>query len=219
MTSNPSYINDWSIHHLLSHWENHGQNQPQPDTATSSRSDATTSANKDIDLGDRLLVRELNSMSMEERGQVYEEIHGVHRIINETPEFVQERLAALQECLQRISAKEAYNIAYQKGPQYVSDPKFLLMFLRADEFDAAKAADRLVKFHKGIRQYFGDRVLGRPLTLSDLDKDDMACLKAGPLQRLTSRDSSGRAVLCELNSILTKFYKHPENVVSGIDAA
>ena len=214
MTSNVSFINDWSNHRLLSHWKNHGQNQPQPGaTAT-----ATSHTEPDIDHADRLLVRELNSMSMRERGQVYEEIHGVHQIINETPDFVQERLAALQEQLQRIPIKDAYEIAYRQGPQYVTDPKFLLMFLRAEEFDAAKAADRLVKFHEGIRKYFGVSVLGRSLTLSDLDKDDMACLKTGVLQRLMSRDSSGRAVLCELSNVMKTFYKHADNVVRAIFA-
>ncbi|KAL3916997.1 MAG: hypothetical protein SGILL_004920 [Bacillariaceae sp.] len=168
----------------------------------------------DVDAADKLLVRELNSMSMQEIGQVYEEIHGVHQVINETPEFVQERLAALTANLHRIPLKEAYDIAYRKGPQYVTDPKFLLMFLRADEFDAAKASDRVVKFHEGLRQYFGTGVLGRPLTLLDLNKDDMVCLKAGALQRLTSRDSSGRAVVVEqTNMMLTKFYKHADNVI------
>jgi hypothetical protein len=165
---------------------------------------------KDVDA---LLARELNDMSMKERNAIYEEIHGVDKIVDETPEFVSLRLAALEEELQRIAKKPAYEQAERASKQYVTDRRFRLMFLRSEHFDPQKAAIRLVKFMEEKKKLFGAKTLTRPLFLSDLSKDDMVCLKSGALQALPARDSAGRAMLGNFRNLIPRSYKEVDNMV------
>lgn len=41
---------------------------------------------------DNLLAKELNQLSLGEREQIYEEIHGVNQVVEESPAFVNEKL-------------------------------------------------------------------------------------------------------------------------------
>jgi hypothetical protein len=56
------------------------------------------------------LARELTALSLLERERKYEELHGVARVVDETPDFVEERLQALDQELTRIpqTQKAAY---------------------------------------------------------------------------------------------------------------
>jgi hypothetical protein len=166
---------------------------------------------------DVLLAKEMNQMSLKERGQAYEDIHGVDEVIKETPEFLAERLQALDRELQLIPNKPAYDQAETICYEYVNDPKFRLMFLRADCFHPEKAAIRLVKFMEGKLKYFGPEALGRPIELSDLDANTQRYLKSGILQFLPSRDQAGRAVLCDFNSMYPRAYKVVRNTVRTMD--
>jgi hypothetical protein len=168
---------------------------------------------KGNDIDETILARELNQLSMEERELIYEEIHGVDKIIEETPEFVSERLAALDQELRKISFKPAYEQAKKMSEKYVTDRKFRLMFLRADYFDPNKAATRLVKFMEEKLKMFGPETLVRPLYLSDLNEDDRACLKAGALQALPVRDRAGRAILGNFRNLIPRCYKEVDNMV------
>eukprot|EP00529_Nitzschia_sp_RCC80_P023655 CAMPEP_0113446548 /NCGR_PEP_ID=MMETSP0014_2-20120614/3767_1 /TAXON_ID=2857 /ORGANISM="Nitzschia sp." /LENGTH=468 /DNA_ID=CAMNT_0000337651 /DNA_START=79 /DNA_END=1482 /DNA_ORIENTATION=+ /assembly_acc=CAM_ASM_000159 len=177
---------------------------------------------KDVDA---LLVSELNALSMDERSRVYEEVHGVCKEVDEKPEFIRQRLEAMEHAIHHVNnvllppdGMEAYMIAYNKSPSYVMDTKFRLMFLRAERFDPVLAAKRFVSFHGGIRHYFGDGVLGRPLTLTDLDKDDMKVLKSGFVQRLAQRDTSGRGVLCDFAFLVPTEFESYRTVNSMIRA-
>jgi hypothetical protein len=133
---------------------------------------------------DALLAKDLNQMTLKEREAMYEELHGVESIIEETPEFVADRLRSLDIELRKIKTKTAYEQAERMSKGYVTDWKFRLMFLRAEHFDAEKAATRLVSFMEGKLEYFGSGALARPLHLTDLDKDDMETLKSGFFQLL-----------------------------------
>ena len=171
---------------------------------------------KDIDA---LLVSELNAMSMDERSRVYEEVHGVCQEVDESPEFVRQKLEAMESAIHNVllppDDMDAYTIACKKSPSYVMDTKFRLMFLRAERFDPVLAAKRFVAFHGGIRQHFGEGALGRPLTLTDLDKDAMKVLKSGFLQRLGQRDTSGRGVFCDFTLLMPKdLWKNCNSMVS-----
>jgi hypothetical protein len=162
---------------------------------------------------DAILVQELNQMTLKERELVYEEVHGVDAIIDESQEFVYERLEALDRELHQIPSKPAYEKAKKISKEYVTDRNFRLMFLRANYFDFEKAAVCLVKFMEVKLKYFGPEALARPLYLSDLDKDDKQVLKSGLIQFLPARDRNGRAIFGDFGLINTKCYKRPENVV------
>jgi hypothetical protein len=166
---------------------------------------------------DALLAKELNQMSFQERESVYEEIHGVEKEVDETDEFIGTSLEALENELQSIADKPAYDQAEKVDRGYVHSRKFRLMFLRSEYFHIQKTAIRLVKCMEGIRDYFGDGVLGRPLNMSDLEKDDLAYLKTGDYQILSERDSTGRIIVFDYHLSRKRLYKRNENLVSLFD--
>jgi hypothetical protein len=158
-----------------------------------------------------LLTQELNQMSLKERELTYEEVHSVDKMIDEPTEFVTERQKALERELRMIPIKPAYDQAEQISKVYVTDQKLRLQFLRAEYFNARKAAHRLVSFMEGKLHFFGPEVLARPIYLSDLDDDDFESLKSGFRQLLPSRDRAGRAIL--LHYLRQDIYRRPENMV------
>ena len=163
-----------------------------------------TSSDKEIDA---FIAKELNKMSMQERQKIFEEIHGVDRIVEETPEFLSEKLDALQEEVLKIHPKIAYEMAVQHDKTFVFKNTFRLTFLRADMFDPIKASKRLVTFFECRLALFGSHLLTKSLTLQDLDKDDMATLKSGYFQILPQRDTAGRAVLVQVQGMFKRSYK------------
>jgi hypothetical protein len=165
---------------------------------------------------DAILAKELNQLSFQQRNAVLEELHGVDAVIEETPEFVQDKLNALQEEISKILKKDAYERAEQVNRNYVHDPKFRLMFLRADYFCPKEAAARLVWFMEKKLHFFGPDSLGRPVMLKDLDKDDQEALQAGHLQLLPARDRAGRVVIGDFQNLFPRCYKRGVNQVSDM---
>jgi hypothetical protein len=70
------------------------------------------------------------------------------------------------------------------------------MFLRAESFDAYKAASRMVAFFDEKYKLFGAEKLTKDIVLADLDPDDISALENGYYQRLANKDSAGRKVFC-----------------------
>ena len=82
-------------------------------------------------------------------------------------------------------------------------------------FDPVKAAKRLLTFFECRLALFGADLLTRPLTLEDLDADDIACLRSGYFQILPQRDTTGRAVLVNVQGMFQRSYKLALNMVSS----
>ena len=68
------------------------------------------------------------------------------------------------------------------------------MFLRAESFDARKAAKRMVKYFESKQLLFGKDKLVKRITYADLDADDKGALLSGGAQILRSKDQSGRTI-------------------------
>ena len=162
-------------------------------------------------LVDSVLAKEFNMLSVQERSKTYEELHGVNDCVEETPVFLHNSLRQLDEALMRIEDKPAYETAVLQNKAYVTNPTFRLMFLRADGFHPEKAATRMVAFFEGKLQYFGESLLTKRIQFSDLHDDIQACVKAGHMQLLPSRDRSDRPVFTYLNSCKDQSYKTPGN--------
>eukprot|EP00934_Nitzschia_sp_Nitz4_P000192 Nitzschia sp. Nitz4//scaffold67_size101165//80902//82521//NITZ4_004540-RA/size101165-processed-gene-0.120-mRNA-1//-1//CDS//3329556507//192//frame0 len=160
---------------------------------------------KDIDA---MLAADLNRMSVQERNNLIEELHGVEGEIEETPEFVEECLHMMHLELERARGR-TYQEAMQANSDYITSRRFGLMFLRASSFDPIKAAIRMGKFLKEKKQMFGAHTLGRPLYLSDLDKDEMKALKSGLHQIFPSRNMAGKIVLGTFPRHIPDELKHP----------
>jgi len=161
---------------------------------------------------DALLASELNDMSLQERGSIYEEIHGVDSEIVETPQLLAESLQLMEAALQQQVPKlrDLYNQARQINPEYIDAQSFWLQFLRAEYFVAPKAAQRLCRFLAGKVEFFGTDCLARPITLDDCGPDDLEWLKSGIIQILPSRDQSGRVVIGDFN--MSPDFPQPVNI-------
>ena len=97
--------------------------------------------------------------------------------------------------LQHLIPYHAYRLALSESPSYVRNPEFRLMFLRATEGNAKKAAKRLTRHFRTKLRLFGEEKLVRDIVLDDLNEDDMESLKSGGFQVLPKRDAAGRSIL------------------------
>lgn len=143
---------------------------------------------------DNLLNTELCNLSLDERGQVFDDIHGVSDNIEETPELVSESLQRLDAELKLIANKYAYDFAYALDPKYVKNPIFRLRFVRASLFDAKAAASRLVQHFEIKMELFGKEKLSQDITQDDLGPEDLTMLYSGYYQNIGVRDRAGRGV-------------------------
>mmetsp|Transcript_42976 Transcript_42976/g.104044 ORF Transcript_42976/g.104044 Transcript_42976/m.104044 type:complete len:364 (+) Transcript_42976:149-1240(+) len=151
---------------------------------------------------DALIAGALNQLSINERENVYNEMHGVDDLIEESPEMVQRSIVELHAELERVKGTHrvglAYNMAEAMSGDYVHDHVLRMKFLRSERFDVKKSAERLVRFFNAKMQLFGQEKLCKDITLQDLDKDDIEFLKSGHMQILPTRDSAGRVVVMVL---------------------
>ena len=153
---------------------------------------------------DVLLAKEMNELSVTEREHVLEEVHGVADVIQETPVFVSQKLAELDQEISNIRKRTAYERALFLSPRHVRDPKLRLMFLRAEYFDARKAATRMVLYFECKRVLWGDGKLVKTITLDDFDQEDMRSLRAGSMQNPVVKDRAGRT-LCFICQNYSKY--------------
>jgi hypothetical protein len=122
-------------------------------------------------------------------------MHGVSAMVQETPELITKTLNQVEQCLDKIHHKPAYDMAIAIQEDYVRDPKLRLMFLRADRFDPELAAKRLIRFLDWKLKLFGrDKLCQWHITIEDLDDDARFILESGIFQILPSRDSRGRMI-------------------------
>jgi len=153
---------------------------------------------------DTFLLNAMLSLSVQDRNDINEEIHGVRCLaIEETPELLEQSLSKMSTALEHIPpiAKKAYSKSMElfSLTTYAMDRDFRLRILRCELFDILKASTRLVKYMDFVMEIFGqDRVelLERPIHLKDLEEEEETYyfLRSGSLQLLSYRDRSGRRI-------------------------
>ena len=141
-----------------------------------------------------LIAKQLANLSMRDREQVYYSLHGVTDEIEETPELIEESLCQLEAALNQIDEKKSYETAKVRNKEYVMNKDFVLMFLRAERFDAEATAQMLVRHFEVKEDLFGETLLCRDIVQDDLDEATMQQLYSGFNQILPSRDRAGRLV-------------------------
>jgi hypothetical protein len=161
--------------------------------------------------------RELVQMTNDERTRVFADIGGAADINPEEPDFINECLMELNRNILRIEDRNAYLQAQRTCPHYTNNPGFRILFLRADNFDTKKCAQRIVNHFEVKLQLFGPEKLAKDITLSDLSSDDMESLESGAIQFLPVADQFGRAILFS-RQIYWK-YKSRDNLVSKIECS
>eukprot|EP00934_Nitzschia_sp_Nitz4_P004785 Nitzschia sp. Nitz4//scaffold87_size112219//68166//69669//NITZ4_004079-RA/size112219-augustus-gene-0.52-mRNA-1//1//CDS//3329559384//4775//frame0 len=144
---------------------------------------------------EKYVTEAIEGMSVEEQEKTLFEIHGISPPKEETEEAIQSSLVQLEKELHFIDSKDAYEQALFLNASYVTSREFRLLFLRCEDFDAAKAAQTMVYHFDLKRELFGDsEILAREVYQSDLDEGDMGLLRMGISQLLPSRDAGGRFV-------------------------
>jgi hypothetical protein len=141
------------------------------------------------------LAKEMNDF--DQREKILEDVHGVAAVHEETPEFVDKCMKRLDVAISRIPAKDrkAYNKALFLKPRFQNDRKFKLQFLRAEEFDADKAAERMAKYFQQKTDLFGEDKVAKRLTIDDLTEEDLYLYKIGYMMVLPFTDRSGRPII------------------------
>jgi len=117
---------------------------------------------------DELLSKELMQLSVNDRNDIQEEIHGVACLApEETPSLVENSLANLCIELDQLvlpgTQKRAYLQSQQLDKTYVNEIDFRLRFLRCELFDIRKTALRICEFLELVLDLFGDYALQRPI--------------------------------------------------------
>ena len=147
-------------------------------TTTTTTSSSTTDTNTSTKSMEEFILKELNSMTLQERERVYEELHGVASPIVETPTLISTKLEEMDVCIQNTTHKPAYNMILQHYRllqqedvtiPYVNDSSFRLMFLRSDRYNVQDATTRFVQHLEYKHSLFGyDKLMKRSITLQDL---------------------------------------------------
>ncbi|KAG7344813.1 hypothetical protein IV203_032344 [Nitzschia inconspicua] len=171
------------------------------------------------DVDSLLYAKDMYELSHEEREQVLLDIHGVvSEIVEETPDFVQEKRKELSSCLLQANTKgtHAYSKALLQDATYIQSSRFQLPFLRCENWDASAASVKLLNFLEMKLQLFGTEKLCRDITISDLSKEDRKMLESGFFQLSSQRDVAGRAILTampmcaypemSMDSVMRAFY-------------
>lgn len=160
-----------------------------------------------------MLAKEMMQLDVGDRNQINEEIHGVRCLaIEEDLEIVKRKLRELDEELSKIppSKKRAFVLATSVASSaysriYVNTHEFRIKFLRAEFFDAKKAAYRMVNYLDLLAFRFpfdnGLEVLQRPIVSEDFNDEEQNIIRKGNLQFLPFRDRSGRRVLTGVGTL------------------
>lgn len=148
---------------------------------------------------DTMLAKELYDMSVFDRTNIQEEIHGATSLApNPSPQEIEWALHEMQIEVDKIHPqhKRGYEQASLIQSHYIlCDCNFRIKFLRADLFDVKAAANRLTKHVDLLWDFFGMDGLLRPLRLDDLSRSEQDYLRLGGTQVLPSRDRAQRLVI------------------------
>ena len=109
---------------------------------------------------DALTLKEMNELSFQQRETVFNDIHGVAELKEETPEVISDHIERLDKELQRLIKDQtkdtsAYEQAMKKSMDHVQEESFRIMFLRAALFDVEVAAEKLITYFRAKLELWG----------------------------------------------------------------
>jgi hypothetical protein len=161
----------------------------------------------------KLFATEMNALSLQERNRVLEDIHGVAKLSEEDPKFIDTCMELLEGEIRKISYKLAYERALFLSPRHVLCREFRIMFLRAERFDIVLAAKRITVYFEHKLQLFGETKLVKDIALEDLTDQDREALLTGSFQSI-GKDQAGRTVLFNYHALVK--YNTDEDYVRDI---
>jgi hypothetical protein len=147
--------------------------------------------------GEAFIQTEFEKLNTEEQERIFRDLYGLDvsagQMEEDDPNIIERKVDEMEIEIESIKSKEAYEEAKRKCPEHLE--KTMLMFLRADLFDAKKAARRLIKYWADKVELFGfDRAMKGHIKQSDLDEADKESLGSGGLQILPGKDRGGRTI-------------------------
>jgi carboxylesterase type B len=165
------------------------------------------------------IAKELNQLTLAEREDILNDIHGVTEVLDEDPAFVKKALDDLEMWIatkgtNNNKSVEAYNKAASQSPEYVQRKDFRRMFLRADRFNAEHAADRILRFFDKKLELFGPSKLCQDIKLADLSPSDRDCLDHLHGQYMPVRDAGGRPIIFAFPSAFANYKGNYDGAVS-----
>lgn len=143
---------------------------------------------------DSLIAKEMFQLSMKEREKALDDVHGIAAGESEDPNFINSCLMHLEQSLSAMKANTVYEEAEHLSEEFVRNPHFRVMFLRAEHYEPHPAAERMLRFFALKKELFGRDKLVRKITLRDMNQDDMECLSSGEGQISPFTDTAGRPV-------------------------
>ena len=179
---NHNRINDNATTRTSSDWNPDLLSRKVPSNAT------------DIQSVDALIASEMAKLSVDDREKALMDVHGVYDHLTETPELIHINLLELQNEIELLQDKRAYEIAEKMDADYVQDRDFRLAFLRCEKFDCPKAALRIIRHFQMKLDLFGLEKLVLDITQDDFDSDTMDALHDFAGRFLKTRDRGGRIV-------------------------
>ena len=175
---------------------------------SSSRKIAADQFSNQVDV-DKLIAKQLQSMTLQEREDAFHDIHGVKTLTKEEPEVMERLKLELEDELRLIGpTSDAYSKAWNDSPEYVQS--LYLMFLRGRNYNVHEAARLMVEHFDMKLKLWGPDKLDRNITQADMDKDDLSFLREGCFHMLGQRDQAGRPIFCKV--FYHQKFKHRENV-------
>ena len=110
----------------------------------------------------------------------------------------------------------SFEKALQQNPQYVYDPNFRILFLRATRFQPKDAAQRMVRYFREKERLFGETSLCRlQIPFRDMSPKAIEIIEEGGWQVLPERDQGGRVVIFCAGKLI-KFRTDPEDVLAAV---
>lgn len=145
---------------------------------------------------DRMIAAELNRLTLKEREEVFNDIHGLPEMREETHQFIQSCFDQFDAYLFAIKHNTAYELAESLSPLYVRRDEFKLLFIRACRYDPHAAANKMIKFFELKKELWGVGKLCQDITLDDLDEGALETLKSGSDGQVSPvRDMAGRPIV------------------------
>mmetsp|Transcript_9286 Transcript_9286/g.26510 ORF Transcript_9286/g.26510 Transcript_9286/m.26510 type:complete len:599 (-) Transcript_9286:96-1892(-) len=153
--------------------------------------------------GEVLQAMDMHSLSIEERRQAEEDLHGVTEVsaeeVRKDPAQIEQKLAQLSAKLTTMRYKSSYDTALFLYPRVTRTSKLRLAFLRAVDWDVDQAARRIVAYYQHKQELFGTASLGRDrVSLHDEmgDEQSQQVLQYGAFQMFPNqvRDQVGRPI-------------------------
>ena len=190
-----------------------GDGQARPD-GTRSRGSATARAVRGVDTKvlDIMLSDELSKLSIKDREALQEQIHGITNglssSVQETPELLEGALNLMAYELDffiKPNNKRSYIEAITQYPDTtcVRSNDFRLRFLRCEQFDVKKAAERMCRYLDLVNDVFGPELLERPVMLKDVttNAEEIELIRSGIYSLLPSKDRAGRRIFCSVGNL------------------